>query len=113
MALKPLPVANPNQVVRLERWYQSGGLGDLQYAFSYPEYAYCRFGILGAAGLSWTLHTSLISPESNGLFYGVPFYDPATFLGAAVLLISVAVAASALPAQRALRVDPIVALRYQ
>ncbi|MGH7970929.1 MAG: ABC transporter permease, partial [Limisphaerales bacterium] len=42
VALKPLPVADPNEVVRLERWFEHGYLGDIQYAFSYPEYAYCR-----------------------------------------------------------------------
>jgi len=71
------------------------------------------FGIAGASGLSWTLHTSLAFPGSSDLLYGIPFYDPATFLGVSFLIMSVAVAASALPAQRALRVDPMVALRYQ
>src|ERR1035437_2238105 len=42
VALKPLPVADPNQVVRLERWFASGSRGDMQYGFSYPEYLYCR-----------------------------------------------------------------------
>jgi len=42
VALKPLPVADPSQVVRLERWFADGGRGDLQYGFSYPEYLYCR-----------------------------------------------------------------------
>lgn len=42
IALKPLPVADPNNVVRLERWFQHGYRGDIQYAFSYPEYAHCR-----------------------------------------------------------------------
>jgi hypothetical protein len=42
VALKPLPVADPNEVVRMERWFESGGKGETQYAFSYPEYVYCR-----------------------------------------------------------------------
>ncbi len=42
VALRPLPVANPGRVVRLERWLESGFLGDTQYAFSWPEYVYCR-----------------------------------------------------------------------
>src|SRR5450755_23367 len=42
VALKPLPVRDPKTIVRFVRWFQSGGHGDLQYAFSYPEYLYYR-----------------------------------------------------------------------
>jgi ABC-type lipoprotein release transport system permease subunit len=46
-------------------------------------------------------------------FYGVPFYDPATFVGLSCFVAGIAALASVAPARRALRVDPMVALRYE
>jgi putative ABC transport system permease protein len=61
-------------------------------------------GLAGALGLGLLMRTML---------FGVTFYDPATFLGTAILLTGVALAACYVPARRAMRVDPLVALRYE
>jgi putative ABC transport system permease protein len=47
------------------------------------------------------------------LLYGVGSADPVTFLAVAALLASVGLVASLIPAARATRVDPLVALRYE
>jgi ABC-type antimicrobial peptide transport system permease subunit len=46
-----------------------------------------------------------------GLLYGVRSHDPAVFLIVPLLLLAVAVLASYLPARRATKVNPMIALR--
>jgi len=70
-----------------------------------------RMALLGV-GIGTAAALGLTRLMASQLF-GVSAHDPLTFAGVAALLIIVAIAACYIPARRAMRVDPVVALRHE
>jgi predicted permease len=80
--------------------------GDLQSGIIFQTLGLAAIGMLVGSAASWTLARAL-----SGLLYGVTPTDPVTFLGTLIVLTVVAALAGYLPARRASRIDPMVALR--
>jgi predicted permease len=69
---------------------------------------------LAACGIALGFVASVaLTPMMAGQLYGIGPTDPATLAGVPALLIGVALLACAVPAWRAMRVDPVTALRYE
>jgi ABC-type antimicrobial peptide transport system permease subunit len=65
-------------------------------------------GVVGAITLA-----HLLDAVISGMLYGVKPVDIAVFAGSTLLLAAVALLAALVPAKRASRIDPMIALRYE
>ncbi len=64
----------------------------------------------GGVGLALALGVARLM---GSMIYGVSPHDPVTFLAVTLVLLAVVLIASYMPARRATKVDPMVALRYE
>jgi ABC-type antimicrobial peptide transport system permease subunit len=73
----------------------------------------CKLALLGVSvGLAAALALTQVMARSS-MIYGVRAYDPWTFFGVTALLVTVALLACSIPAWRAMRIDPMQALRAE
>jgi ABC-type antimicrobial peptide transport system permease subunit len=96
--------ATPGHVLReaISRAYTMGVVG-------------LAFGVAVALALGRILGSALylVPHEHSGMLFGVKIYDPTSMAVACIVLLGVLFLAGFVPAHRAMRVDPMVALRYE
>ena len=83
-----------------------------------PRDILCRVlgdgGRMAAVGIALGLAASIgLTRLMTSMLFGISATDPVTFAAVGVILLSVTLAACWVPARRAMRVDPMVALRYE
>ena len=70
-----------------------------------------RLALIGVA--AGALCALALTRVIQGLVFGINAFDPMTFVAMALVLIAVTLLACLIPARRAIKVDPLVALRYE
>ena len=70
-------------------------------------------GLVGSVGISILLRAVLVVPGNPDFLFGASSFDGRTFACPFGLLASIALIACYLPARRATKVDPMIALRYE
>ena len=118
--LRPLPFDAPDRLVLVQ---ESSKRLD-QMSVAYPNFEVQARDMLGLVlgggmrlavmGVGIGLLAALsVTPFLASQLFGVSARDPLTFAAIPILLLALAAAASLLPARRATRVAPIVALRHE
>jgi ABC-type antimicrobial peptide transport system permease subunit len=85
---------------------------DVAWMIARQTLALVLVGIGLALPIAWAL-ARVASHQLSAMLFGVTPFDPIAFSGATVLLLVVAAAAGSLPTRRAVRIDPILALRNE
>jgi ABC-type antimicrobial peptide transport system permease subunit len=69
-------------------------------------------GVMLAAGLALGVVGAFVAARAiQGLLFGVGPHDPVTLIGVAVMMAAIGIAACWVPARRAARIDPAIAMR--
>jgi ABC-type lipoprotein release transport system permease subunit len=103
-----------NRSARSNVYESSGGLADTLLLRKLPSGIMRQSLLVAAVGLAIGAAGAAAGTRVvASLLYDLPSRDPATLAGAAAMMLAVSAVAGYLPARRASRVDPLVALRHQ
>ena len=69
--------------------------------------------LVAAGAIAGALASFGLARYVSSLIFGLTPNDPVTFIAAAIVLLAVGLLAGYLPARRAARIDPLIALRYE
>jgi hypothetical protein len=89
---------------------EATGLHTARGALAYTAGGMAMVAIGIAVGFGCSI---LLTHSMSSLLYGIGLFDAPSFFATAILLVATALAACAIPARRASRVAPMVALRYE
>jgi predicted lysophospholipase L1 biosynthesis ABC-type transport system permease subunit len=119
--LKPLPYPDPGRLMILREYTKDEvySVSWIRMALGAERSEVLKMVVLrgakltGIGVLAGSALALMTTRAMRSLLFGVGVADPWTFCGVAALLVGVALAACYIPARRAAKVDPMVALRYE